>query len=383
MNREPFCDRFAFDPSGSHEGVPTMFNQLGSGTTLSTRVLLSVVSVAILLPVSNALAQLKDVSGAKDHPAIKRYEGSVIIGYDFRKFGDAEMLLGPVKRGGPGQRTKLTPTKTQRAEGQTTRILYVVPEGRSPLEVVRNYEQELQSSGFQTAYRCARAECGTEADGLLGEYYLYPMEKRLSQTPPKGTGQPPGQISEYAFGGAKDQQYLAAKKTSPQGDAYVSVYVATGDFRLHKETFGHALVLLDVIESAAMETKMVTVDAAAMAKDIAATGRIALYGIYFDTDKTDIKPESAPTLKEIAALLKQDAALTLHVVGHTDNVGGEDYNMDLSRRRAASVVTALTSQYAVDAKRLKPAGVGPLAPVAPNDTDDGRTKNRRVELVKR
>jgi OOP family OmpA-OmpF porin len=346
------------------------------------RCLKALLTLAFLLPAPHAMAQLKDVNGSKDPTGIKRYEGSSIIGYDFRKFDKVDILLGPVKRGGPGQRNTLTPTRTQPVEGEATRALYVVPEGRSPLEVVRNYEQELQRMGFQTLYRCARAECGTEADGLLGEYYLYPMEKRLSQTPPKGTGQPPGQVSEYAFGGAKDQHYLAMKRSGPQGDAYASVYVATGNFRLHKETFGHPLVLLDVVETMGMETRMVTVDAAAMAKSIAGSGRIALYGIYFDTDKTDLKPESTPTLKEIAALLKQDQSLALHVVGHTDNVGGHDYNMDLSRRRAAAVVAALVSHHGVDMTKLKPAGVGPLAPVAPNDSDDGRTKNRRVELVK-
>jgi OmpA-OmpF porin, OOP family len=348
----------------------------------ATRRLVTLMSVAVFLPVATSSAQLSDVSGSKDHPAIKRYEGAVIIGYDFRKFGDGEVLLGPVKRGGPGKRTTLTPTKTQRVEGQMTRILYVAPAGRSPLEVLRNYEQELQGSGFQTQYRCARAECGTEADGLLGEYYLYKSERRFSQTPPKGTSQP-GQISEYAYNSAGDQQYVAMKRSSPKGDAYVSLYVATGGFRIHKETFGRAIVLLDVLEAAPMETRMVTVDAATMAKDIAATGRIALYGIYFDTDKTEIKPESSETLSEIAALLKQDPKLTLHVVGHTDNVGGDDYNMDLSRRRAAAVVSALASQHGIAAGRLKPAGVGPLAPVASNDGDDGRAKNRRVELVKR
>jgi OOP family OmpA-OmpF porin len=342
---------------------------------------MALLSLTILLP-AEAMAQMKDVSGSNDPAGIKRYEGSSIIGYDFRKFDSVDILLGPVKRGGPGERTKLTPTKTQRVEGQATRLLYVVPEGRSPLEVARNYEQELQQAGFQTLYRCARAECGTQADGLLGEYHLYPIEKRLSQTPPKGTGPAPGQVSEYALNGAKDQQYLALKRAGPQGEAYASVYVATGNFRVHKETFGRAIVLLDVVETMPMEARMVTIDAAAMAKGIATTGRIALYGIYFDTDKTDLKPESAPTLKEIAALLKQDPALTLHVVGHTDNVGGHDYNMDLSRRRAAAVVAALTSQHGVDVKKLKPAGVGPLAPVTPNDTDEGRSKNRRVELVK-
>jgi outer membrane protein OmpA-like peptidoglycan-associated protein len=320
-------------------------------------------------------AQSPDVKGSKDNPIIKRYEGSVIIGYDFRKFNDYELLVGPVAEGDSTRRNVLTPTKT-------TRILYAAPEGRSPLEVIRNYEQELQKNGFQILYRCAREKCGSE-DGWLGEYYLYGKNRKLLNTPPEGSGRPAGQVSEYAFTGTKDQQYLAAKLTSLKGDVYASVYVALGQFDMHKETFDHALVLLDVVEMKPMETKMVTVDASVMAKGIAATGHIALYGIYFDTDKTDIKPESAATLKEIAALLKQDPGLALYVVGHTDNVGGDDYNMDLSRRRAAAVVAALTSQHAVDPKRLKPAGVGLLAPVAPNDTEEGRAKNRRVELVKR
>jgi OmpA-OmpF porin, OOP family len=359
-----------------------MFKSSFISRRIATRTTISVLSVMACLPIATAMAQLSDVHGSKDHPAIKRYEGAIIIGYDYRKFGDGEVLLGPVKRGGPGKRTTLTPTKLQRVEGQVTRILYVVPAGRSPLEVVRNYEQELQASGFQTMYRCARAECGTEADGLLGDYYLYRSERRLSQTPPKGSSQP-GQISEYAYSSAGEQQYLAMKRATPRGDAYASVYVATGGFRIHKETFGHAIVLLDVLEPAAMDTKMVTVDAATMAKDIAASGHIALYGIYFDTDKTDLKPESAQTLTEIAALLKQDPKLTLHVVGHTDNVGGDSYNMDLSRRRAAAVVAALGSQHGIASGRLQAAGVGPLAPVASNDAEDGRAKNRRVELVKR
>jgi OmpA-OmpF porin, OOP family len=325
------------------------------------------------LGVTQASAQLKDVAGSKDHPTIKRYEGSVIIGHDFRKFGDVELLLGPVKDAGPGKGTQLSPTKTQRVEGETTRILYVAPEGRAPLEVLRNYEQELQALGFQTLYRCSRLECGADRDGWLAEYYLYPLTRRFTQA---------GQVSEYALSGAKDQQLLTAKRSGPKGDFYASVYVATNDFRPAKETFGRAVVLLDLIETVPMETRMVTVAAAEMAKSIASTGHIALYGLYFDTDKADVKPESTDTLKEIAALLKGDPKLQLLVVGHTDNVGAYDYNLKLSERRAAAVVQALTTQHGIDAKRLRPAGVGMLAPVAANDTDDGRAKNRRVELVK-
>jgi OOP family OmpA-OmpF porin len=160
------------------------------------------------------------------------------------------------------------------------------------------------------------------------------------------------------------------------------VYVAVGGFDMHAETNNHPLALVDLVESAPMETKMVTVDASMMAKDLAATGHIALYGILFDTDKTDVKAESSATIAEVAKYLKTNPAVKLYVVGHTDNVGGHDYNMDLSARRAASVVRELTVKHAVAAARLKPAGTGPLAPVAPNDSEDGRAKNRRVELVK-
>lgn len=178
------------------------------------------------------------------------------------------------------------------------------------------------------------------------------------------------------------QQYLIARRTGPQGDTHASVYAAAADFKPNKETFGKAVILLDVIESTPMESKMVTVDASEMAKGLASTGHVALYGIHFDTDKADIKPESEPTIAEIAKLLQQDPKLTMYVVGHTDNVGGFDYNMGLSQRRAGAVVAALTGKHGIAPARLKAAGTGPLAPVATNAAEEGRAKNRRVELVK-
>jgi outer membrane protein OmpA-like peptidoglycan-associated protein len=189
---------------------------------------------------------------------------------------------------------------------------------------------------------------------------------------------------------------MTAKRTSPGADAYVSVYVAkaglddkfqppTGGVGLppgdYKETFERAIILLEVVETIGMENKMVTVDAAAMAKEVAATGHVALYGIYFDTNKTDIKPESAPAIDEIAKFLKQDAKAIVYVVGHTDNVGGYEHNMGLSQRRAEAVVKELTTKYGIAGTRLKAAGTGSLAPMAPNATEEGRAKNRRVELV--
>jgi outer membrane protein OmpA-like peptidoglycan-associated protein len=123
-------------------------------------------------------------------------------------------------------------------------------------------------------------------------------------------------------------------------------------------------------------------DAAALGSDIKSTGHVAVYGINFDTNKAVVRPDSKPALDEIAKLLKADAALKLKVVGHTDMVGTIEANMTLSQARAEAVVQALVGQYGIGASRLKGYGVGPLAPVASNENDDGRAKNRRVELVK-
>ena len=142
-----------------------------------------------------------------------------------------------------------------------------------------------------------------------------------------------------------------------------------------------AYVALDVVDVGALKQDMVSVSASDMSKAIATTGRIALYGILFDTAKADIKAESKPALEEIAKLLQSDASLKLRVVGHTDNQGTLESNIALSKRRAEAVTAALASSYGVAANRLSPFGVADLAPVASNSGEEGRAKNRRVELV--
>ena len=137
-----------------------------------------------------------------------------------------------------------------------------------------------------------------------------------------------------------------------------------------------------IIEEAEMKQDIV-VDANAMLSDINAQGRVALYGIYFDFNKSEIKPESESTLKEISKLLSKNPKLNLYVVGHTDNVGDYGYNMKLSQSRAEAVVNTLVSKYSINKDRLTAAGVGPLSPVTTNDTEEGKAKNRRVELIKK
>jgi outer membrane protein OmpA-like peptidoglycan-associated protein len=129
-------------------------------------------------------------------------------------------------------------------------------------------------------------------------------------------------------------------------------------------------------------TQDVVATAAALTNGLATNGHTIVNGILFETGKADVKPESSAALDEVVKALKQDPKLKVFVVGHTDNAGAVAPNLDLSKRRAAAVVQVLMTKYAVAADRLQSYGVGPYAPIASNDSEAGRTLNRRVELVK-
>jgi outer membrane protein OmpA-like peptidoglycan-associated protein len=144
---------------------------------------------------------------------------------------------------------------------------------------------------------------------------------------------------------------------------------------------GNGKVWIRIVEKAGMAQHIVA-DAAAFANDLRSTGHVAVYGIYFDTGKAVVKPESKPAIDEVAKLLESDGSLRLWVVGHTDSVGKVDDNMRLANARADAVVAELVDAHGIAAARLKGYGVGPLAPIAGNEAEDGRSKNRRVELVK-
>jgi OmpA-OmpF porin, OOP family len=325
------------------------------------------VTVVLLLP-AIATAQ-PEAAGAKDFPLIKRYESSRLIGYDSRAFDSFKLLLGKLKVNDQGQ-TEVDGVKE--VEGRHTRLLYLAPRGRSSLEVFRNYETDLAAKGFAVLWKCSgEDECEpTYGTGL--SRVLYPPTKTLQSN----------ELAKVAFNVPIEPRYLAATLSRPEGDIAVSLYVATESGAAFPDTKDRVAVLLDVVEAKPMEAKMVTVDAATMAKDISATGKVAIYGLYFDTDKADLKPESTPALDEIGKLLKGKSNLKVYIVGHTDNVGGFDYNTGLSQRRAKSVVDRLVQNYGISADRLKPVGAGLIAPIASNDDEAGRAKNRRVEIVK-
>jgi len=167
-----------------------------------------------------------------------------------------------------------------------------------------------------------------------------------------------------------DERRIAAEIR--RGGALTGVYV---------EAFNDGLnYQLTIVESQRMQQEVVA-NALAMRNDLTATGKTIVYGIYFDTASATIKPESEQALAEMVKLLNGSPTLKVFIVGHTDSVGSLDSNLKLSSDRAASVVKAIVTR-GVAASRLKPAGVGPYSPIASNDTDEGKAKNRRVELVK-
>ena len=149
----------------------------------------------------------------------------------------------------------------------------------------------------------------------------------------------------------------------------------------HIAAGGNGMYKVNIIEKQLMDQSVVA-DANSMLKAIKETGKVALYGIYFDSGKSVLKPESQAALQEISKLLKANASLKLYVVGHTDNTGSFESNVKLSNDRAAAVVNELVTKFTIDASRLRPWGDGPTAPVATNDTEAGKALNRRVELVK-
>jgi outer membrane protein OmpA-like peptidoglycan-associated protein len=307
--------------------------------------------LALTAPLAGTSLAAGDVKGSADHPLVSRYEGAQIVQYSQEKFDEYTLLLGKAKGRKPGDH--------QTVEGKVTKIRYVIDKERTTLEVYRNYEKALADAGFETLFACKNNDCGGRDFSMV----VIPYDGLMSDN-------------------YNDQRFLAAKLSRPEGTAYVSLYIVKA-YNIGGPKKDNVYVQLDIVEAAPMETDKVTVDADAIGKGLDAEGHIAIYGIYFDTDSDKLKPESDAALAEIGKLMKARPELELLVVGHTDNQGKLNYNMDLSKRRAASVVKALTEGHGVDASRLTPAGVGFLAPVASNRGDEGRALNRRVELVER
>jgi OmpA-OmpF porin, OOP family len=327
-----------------------------------------------------------DLPGAKDSPLIGRFAGSFIVSREQRDFDELKLPLAALKQvADKEQRDRhnnlvFEPGRALAVEGRRTRLVYLLPAGVAPLQAARNYQNDAEAKGGKTLWECKDAECGGDAgrasEGGGGEQslamYLRPEEEVKDK--------------EFTNGNCAQTQRISGQRYAvldlPRGNAVASVLAYAGKGGSYCKTFtDRTVVVVDLVERKAMEQKMVTLKAEEMQQAITASGRVALYGIYFDSGKAEVKPESKDTLEQIARLLSSDRTLKLLVVGHTDDVGGFAPNLELSRRRAEAVIAALAGTYKVDRKRLTPFGVSYASPIAPNTGDEGRAKNRRVELV--
>ncbi|MBB5209087.1 OmpA family protein [Chiayiivirga flava] len=306
------------------------------------------------------------VAAAADHPLVGRYAGAEPVGEFQSDYDEVGLIDGPIggprAAGAPGWIT---------LEGKTSLHYYSLPAGRSTLEVLRNYESSLEARGFSIVFTCATSDGSCYANRNSGTA-PYDFGNAFDASPelPRLNGD---FIRNY-FG--NNARYLLAKLARPQGAVYAGI-------ALSEHGRGNYAFVRVVETAEAMDTDMIRfVGAEEMRSTLADAGRISLYGVFFDTDRDVVKPDSARTIAEIARLLQADPALRVAVVGHTDAQGSAEHNLDLSERRARAVVRALTAQHGIAAGRLQARGAGMAEPVASNDDEQGRARNRRVELVR-
>ena len=317
----------------------------------------------------------QDLKGLGDPPGLSRYTGSVLL---YRNDADYDELRLPVSRPADKGGEPVAP-KVLEARGQRSSLQYLVPPGRSPLEVLRNYQQAYKAQGFETVYECAGPACGASEVSLHG-FDLGRLLVPANDASAIGDNSPAACaggafVGDLRYAVLQNKASGAAMALMSWKPGNVSAYCDEAAFKKH------ASVFLVRVQPQARTQTMETLSASELGQSLTATGKVAVYGILFDTNKSDIKPESRPSLEQIGALMKQNPGIRLHVVGHTDNVGGFDANLGLSKRRAEAVAAALTKDFGVARERLTANGVASLAPVQSNADEAGRARNRRVELV--
>ena len=339
----------------------------------------SIALVAIMLSPICGLAA-PDAPGSKDNPQVKRVTGSQIVLYRFKAFDEMNLPLEPVEI---GTDNKPKDTRRQHVEGAHTVLYYLMPPDVSPFEVVHQYGSELKEQHGAENLWLPDGETFLEPQNSVG--YGKFVVRTYPDVESLGLG--------YFHGFNRDDKRYGSfqGKSANGGDLYVSVLAfpiadLTGAPEKMREMInsakGQTLARVDIIETKPMTNRMSVVKAEEITDSVAKTGHVAIYGVYFDTDKADLKPESKDALAEMAQAIKAAGpGKKFLIVGHTDNQGAFEHNQTLSAKRARAVTDALTKEHGLPATSVVPVGVGMAAPVAPNNDDAGRAKNRRVEIV--
>ena len=313
----------------------------------------NIVRLAAFLCLATPLAAQEDAEGSQDHPLLSRYPGFHIEDFNAADFDQAQMI-GSVMADGEFALIDVV--------GNVSNIEYrIEDEGLSAFQVIANYKAALDALDAEIIVYCTNpTECGGTGSDFYNRAARYPL----------------------LFGGPRiefhqDFGVLTAKVAQGAETAHVQIVASATGGGDRRDVFQ------SIVTSAVLETGKIGVGTIEDVRAaIADTGTVVLEGVYFDFDTADLSAESAETLETIAAYLAENPDEVFFVVGHTDSQGSYDYNLQLSEQRAASVADALVGR-GVSADRLTPAGVGPVAPIASNRSEEGQAENRRVTLVLR
>lgn len=293
------------------------------------RIAAVLIALAALPAFSQEEWKEQNVEGAKESRFLKFYPQSKVTEFNVMEFDGVEMIVAYDR--------KKAEATTANLEGKVTKYSSLHKPGTSALEIVRNYEAALKKAGFTTLFA---SKGGDAAPGLPINF----------------------------------DQTMGTFRLDANGKPVAYVNVVGGGDAARPDS------AVTIIEIKAMEQKL-EANADAWFDEISKAGRVAVYGINFDTGKATITADSAKVLEEIRKLAAGHPELKLRIEGHTDNVGAATANRKLSEDRANAVKTWLVAK-GVKAPQLATAGLGDSKPVADNTSDDGRAKNRRVELVR-
>ncbi len=319
--------------------------------------------LCISIPFSGSLAQnvptatvVSDVPYGRDHPMLKRFESTFIVAYNRNELERVVLFSNPVAPDFSGKTLPIASSMV--VDGTSYVIAYRGNAETSPRSIANFYKAQLNDAGFETLFECMHAEC---TSGGANFNYL----GSLLQARPFNVGD---LDSKQIF-------YRLSRLVEPDRDIYVSTLIGYG-------ARGPAITLRIVETKPHALDKSAIMEAEAIDANISTAGKAVLYGILFATGKAEISPLSKEPLNEIADYLKSNPAVRLVVTGHTDSRGDFAHNVSLSEQRAQAVVKTLVENYAIDPARLVAFGAGMSAPVASNETEAGRARNRRVELVR-
>ena len=298
-------------------------------TRYSRSASLAASALALCLLATPVHAQM-DPTSFKEHEVVKHYPGALIDSHDEKEFDAVDLVVGYSAAPKPSIVRK-------DVEGRVYKTFYIHQGGVSALQVMRNYETALKAEGFRVV--------------VSGKVASLPS-------------------MESARDGALFGAFILDQGGQPA--IYVNILI--------DPNVGEPVSRVVVVEPEQMK-QVYKVDASKLYAGLAAEGRIAVYGINFDTAKSSVSADSEPVLSQVREMLAAHPELKIKIEGHTDNVGGQAANQLLSQQRAAAVKAWLV-KAGIAEDRLSTSGHGDSRPLAANDSDEGRGKNRRVELVR-